>query len=203
MSPASITLSVVAALAVLKLWSSDYMALRKGRPVEKPLPGATPAPLRLIGVSALVSVLIVGVETSGEYSLGISGEQSTVTVLYLLAMIGAGIVEELLFRGFFLVQNKGRAAMLGSIVGFSLVFALIHGHLLAKPDAQGGSYALTFAAGPLWWTFILFVNSLWWYAVRVIPANKNRSLLPCFAGHIASNLAVFAIKLAQGFVIWF
>ena len=201
MSPASITLSVVAALVVLKLWTSDYMTLAKGRPVDNPLPGATPAPLRLIGVSVLVSVLIVGVETSGEYSLGISDEQSTITAFYLLAMLGAGIVEELLFRGFFVVLNKGRMAMLGSIVGFSLVFALIHGHLLAKPGAEGGSYALTLAAGPLWWTFILFANSLWWYAVRLIPANRNRSLLPCFAGHIASNLAVFAIKLAQGHVI--
>ncbi|MBN1404731.1 MAG: CPBP family intramembrane metalloprotease [Opitutales bacterium] len=201
MSPASITISVVAAIIVLKLWISDYVAFRKGVPVDNPLPGATPAPLILVTIGAVVSVAIVGVETLGEYMLGISGEQSTISYLYLAAMLGAGIVEELLFRGFFVVKNRGKAALIGSIVAFSVVFALIHGHLLISPeDSHSGKYELSFAAGPLWWTFILFINSLWWYALRFMPANAQRSLLPCFAGHIASNLAVFFIKYAQGFV---
>jgi len=201
MSPVSIVISVVAAIVVLKLWTGDYIAAQAKTPVAKPLPGAASAPFWLIGLSVLVSVLIVGAETAGEYALGISGEQSTIPFYYLASMIGAGIVEELLFRGFFVVENRGRAALLASMIGFSLVFALIHGHLLVSPeDSESGSYALTLAVGPLWWTFILFTSSLWWYAVRFMPANRNRSLLPCFAGHMASNLAVFAIKLAQGYV---
>ncbi len=201
MSPVSITLSVVAAIVIIKLWTGDYLARKKGLPVDKPLPGATPAPLWLIGLGALVSIAIVGLETLGEYMLGVSGEQSTISIFFLAAMISAGIVEELIFRGFLVVENRGRAALLASVVGFSMVFALIHGHLLLTPENNpDGGYALTLAAAPLWWTFILFVNSLWWYALRLMPANPNRSLLPCFAGHIASNVAVFCVKYAQGFV---
>jgi hypothetical protein len=201
MSPVSITISVVAAIIVLKLWVSDYRVWKAGKPIDKPLPGATSAPIWLIALSVAVSVLIVCVETWGEYALGVSGEQSSVTVFYLAAMIGAGIVEELIFRGWLVVQNRGRAALVASAVFFSIVFALVHGHLLLGPDkSASGGYELTFGAAPLWWTGCLLVNSLWWYAVRFMPSNANRSLLPCFAGHIASNLAVFAIKYAQGFV---
>ena len=133
--------------------------------------------------------------------MGLTAEQSTMPAYYLIAIVCAGIVEEVLFRGYCVVQSKGRKAFYASVVFFSLVFALIHGHLLAEaPDGSG--YRLTFAIAPMWWTFILIVNSLWWYAVRFLPQNKNRSLLPCFAGHIASNLAVFVIKLAQGYISW-
>lgn len=202
MSPVNITISIVAAIIVLKLWISDCRGFKKeGKPVKGALPGAAPAPLWLIAVSALVSIVIVGIETWGEALLGVSQEQSTITWFYLAAMVGAGIVEELIFRGYLVVQHKGKKALIGSIVCFSIIFALIHGHFLVSPeDSASGSYELTFGAAPIWWTFILVVNSLWWYAVRFMPANKHRSLLPCFAGHIASNLAVFAIKYAQGFV---
>ena len=190
-------LIVAAAAVVAYLWFNDFRAFKGGKPFERALPGAAPAPVRLIQLAALVSVGIVIVETLGEYVLGISELQSTVPAYYLLPMIGAGVVEEVIFRGFLVVERKGRKVMIGSIVVFSVIFALIHGHLLTKGTA---GFQLVLSPAAMWWTFILFANSIWWYAVRFFPSNKDRSLLPCFAGHIASNLAVFLIKLAQGFV---
>jgi uncharacterized protein len=190
-------LSIAAAAVVLYLWFSDFRSWKSGQPFVRALPGATSAPWRLIWISAGVSVGIVVVETIGEYLLGVTAVQSTVPYYFLIPMVCAGIVEELIFRGYLVIEKKGKRVMIGSIVVFSIVFALIHGHLLAKGT---GGFQLTLAPGPMWWTFILFVNSIWWYAVRFTSSNKDRSLLPCFAGHIASNLAVFAIKLAQGFV---
>lgn len=190
-------LSVVAAAVVLYLWVNDFRLFKSGKPFARALPGATSAPARLIWLAAGVSAGIVVVETIGEYLLGVTAMQSTVPVYYVIPMICAGIIEELIFRGYLVVEKKGRRVLVVSAILFSVVFALIHGHLLT--EAVGG-FKLTLAPAPLWWTFILFVNSLWWYAVRFMPSNKDRSLLPCFAGHIASNLAVFAIKLAQGFV---
>jgi uncharacterized protein len=194
-------LALIAAIVILKFWISDYKAWKNGTPFERALPGATSAPMKLIILSALVSVGIVLVETAGEYAMGATKAQSTMPAYYLVAIVCAGVIEEVLFRGFCVIQSRGRKIFYTSIVIFSIVFALIHGHLIAKnPDS--GVYQLVLAQGPMWWTAILFVNSLWWYAVRFMPQNKNKSLLPCFAGHIASNLAVFVIKLAQGYVSW-
>lgn len=211
-NPLVILGSAAVAGVILKLWLDDYRAFQRGEPNPRGLPGAAPAPLWLLGLSALVSLLIVGIETAGEYALGVSDEQSTIAPLFLVGMIAAGIVEELLFRGFAVITGKGRAALIGSIVGFSIVFALIHAHLLGGGDEAATEAAapvatflgMEFDTGPaaLWWTGILVLNSLWWYTVRFLPANKHRSLLPCFAGHIASNVGVFVVKLAQGHVGW-
>jgi len=201
MNPFNTILALVAAALIMKFWISDYKAWKKGTPFERALPGATDAPMKLIVLSALVSAGIVLVETAGEYAMGVTKEQSTMPVYYLVAIVCAGIIEEVLFRGYCVIQSKGKKALYASIVFFSIVFALIHGHLLAKsPDGNG--FQLVLAPAPLWWTFILIVNSLWWYAVRFMPQNKNRSLLPCFAGHIAGNVTVFVVKLAQGYVSW-
>lgn len=198
MSENPIVIIVFAAIAayVLKLWIDDFRALQRGEPNPRALPGAAPAPVWLIALAAAVSLGLVGLETIGEAALGISEEQSTITALYLLAMISAGIVEELIFRGYLVITRGGRGALIASIIGFSVIFALIHGHLLG--DREDGLLKLDTAG--LWWTFILFLNSLWWYAVRFMPANTHRSLLPCFAGHVASNIGVFIVKFSQGYV---
>jgi membrane protease YdiL (CAAX protease family) len=190
-------LSFAAAAVILYFWLADFRSWKAGKPFARALPGATSAPMRLVWLSAGVSVGIVVVESVGEYILGVTQAQSTVPAYYLIPMICAGLIEEVIFRGYLVIERKGRKVMIGSIIVFSIVFALIHGHLLAKGT---GGIKLTLAPGPMWWTLILFVNSLWWYAVRFMPSNKDRSLLPCFAGHIASNLAVFAVKAAEGFV---
>jgi hypothetical protein len=47
---------------------------------------------------------------------------------------------------------------------------------------------------------LLFLNSIWFYTLRFCKWNPRHSLLPCFAAHIASNVMVFVVKLAQGHV---
>ena len=210
-SPVSIILTALIAGFILKLWIDDYRAFGRGESNPKALPGATAAPMWLLGLSALGSLLLVGVETVGEYALGVSDEQSSIGAFFLVAMIAAGIVEEVLFRGFAVIRSKGRTVLVLSIIAFSVLFALVHAHLLGASldveeagEAGGRAAVFTLELGPaqLWWTCVLFLNSLWWYTVRFLPANVHRSLLPCFAGHIASNVGVFVVKLAQGHVTW-
>ena len=52
-------------------------------------------------------------------------------------------------------------------------------------------------------TAFLFAGSLWFYFVRFFRLNPHASLLAPFAAHLAKNLAVFAVKLAQGQVVSF
>mgnify|MGYP001244667807 CR=1 FL=1 len=198
MTPPLVLFSIAVAAVFLWMWTGDYQAARKGTPRPGALAGATPAPVFIVALSVAVSVLIVVLECAGEYALGIEGAQSTIPWYYLFAMLSAGIVEEILFRGYLVIQGRGRAALVASVVAFSIVFALVHGHFLPKGD--DGARHLSLAAGPVWWSLILFVNALWWYFVRFSKWNPNHSLIPCFAGHMAGNLAVFAAKLLQGYV---
>ena len=200
MNPLTVLLSLLVAGILFSMWLGDYLAYRRGTPKERALAGATNAPMRLIVISALVSVGLVVIETIGEYALGVQNEQSTIPWYAIIPMLGAGIVEEILFRGYLVMtgKNGGKGLLLFTTVFFSAVFALVHVHLF--PQGSDGNRHLALAMGPAWWTLLLFVNSLWWYFVRFTRHNPERSLLPCFAGHIASNLAVFAIKFAQGFV---
>ena len=119
------------------------------------------------------------------------------TVLLGLYTLAAAFVEELIFRGYVVVENRGRTALVAGIVGASLVFALLHPFLWEWKDG-----ALTMHFGPKAWfsTGAIFAGSLWFYAVRFLPGNPTRSLVPCIAAHAAKNLGVFVIKYAQGFV---
>ena len=119
-------------------------------------------------------------------------------VWYLVfATLAAGVVEEVIFRGFLVVDRRGKAALIGSCLGCSLIFALIHAHLWSTEDG----FEWTFTTKAWFSTSILFANSLWWYAVRFGPWNPTRSIFPCMIAHASSNLGVFAVKLAQGYVI--
>lgn len=182
---------------VAKLWIDDLRAARSGAPASHPLPGATPARGAAITLAALGALALLALETGGEIALGIAGEQSRVTVLFGLYTLAAAFGEELIFRGFLVVENRGRAALVGGIVGASALFALLHPFLWQWRDgslhAQLGTKAWFSAA-------VVFASSLWFYAVRYWPLNRTRSLLPCIAAHAAKNLGVFAIKYAQGFV---
>ena len=181
-------------------WIGDFRRNRTGSPHPGALPGAVGTTFNLLVLAVAGSLGILWLETAGEYALGISMEQSNVTWLFLAAMTAAAFLEELIFRGFLVVDNKGRAALVGSILGFSLLFALIHFHWIEWTGPDSGWVTLKLTPSALWWTFILFTNSLWFYFVRFIPMNRNRSLLPCIATHMASNWGVFVIKLFQGHV---
>ena len=188
------------AVYVGQMYWSDWRASRAGTPNPGAMPGATPATVRLYVLGVLGALVILAAETGGEIALGIAGEQSEMVWYFVFAGLGAGIVEEVVFRGYLVVERRGRAALIASCVGFSLLFALIHGHFWSNEGGQ--DFTWTFTPKALFTTSILFANSLWFYALRFAPWNPNRSLLPCMLAHAASNLGVFAVKWAQGFVLF-
>ncbi|MBA4138033.1 MAG: CPBP family intramembrane metalloprotease [Opitutus sp.] len=184
---------------IAKLWRDDYRATAAngGVPPPRALPGTTPASRLAIIVAVLGALGLLALETVGEYALGIVEAQSRITVLFGFYTLAAAFGEELIFRGFIVVPNRGRAALVASCVGASLVFAALHpflwewkdGTLTWRFDAKAGlSFGMVFAA------------SLWFYTVRFWKLNPTHSLLPCIAAHAAKNLGVFAIKYVQGFV---
>jgi membrane protease YdiL (CAAX protease family) len=201
-SPLIMILLFAAAVYIAKLWRDDYLAGIKGSPNPKALPGATTVPSAAIWIGVVVAVLLVLVETAGELALGVSAEQTDITVLFLLPMIGAGIIEELVFRGYLVIKSKGRNMLILSIVGFSLIFTLLHYQYYAEIETleEGRQLTLKLDEKALWSLSMLFINSLWFYSLRFFKWNPNQSLLPCFLAHISSNVAVFLVKLAQGHV---
>ena len=188
---------MAAAFYLASAWVTDYRAEDGPVPRRGALPGAVPCPMLAILVGVGGAVALVGLETVGEYALGIHHKQQSITVLYLGAMMGAAFIEELIFRGYLLVQNRGRAALVGSIVGFSLIFALLHPFLWEWTDS---GLRLSLGIMGAFSTAFVFMKSVWFYVLRVFPLNERRSLLPCIAAHISANLAVFTIKAVQGHV---
>ncbi|MGC6425035.1 MAG: CPBP family intramembrane glutamic endopeptidase [Lentimonas sp.] len=195
-NPVMILLYVGIASYVGSMYWGDYKAQQSGEPNSGAMPGAYPVTRMAFVIGVIGSLILLGVETGGEIALGLSEEQSTVAWYLLITWLCAGIVEEIIFRGFLVVENKGRAALIASCVGFSTIFAVIHPHLWSMEDG----FELTLTAKGFFSTGILLANSLWWYAVRFGPWNKTKSIFPCMLAHAASNLGVFFVKLSQGFV---
>ena len=199
-SPFMVLLYVGVAAYVGYMYWGDYQSNQASeQPDPRGMPGATPASLGLFVIGVIGALLILAAETGGEIALGIASGQSEMVWYFVFATLGAGIVEEIIFRGYLVVDNKGRAALIGSCVGFSLIFAIIHGHFWS--NEEGEAFAWTFTTKAFFTTGILLVNSLWFYALRFGRWNKNRSLFPCMLAHAASNLGVFCVKWAQGFVV--
>ncbi|MFT3829719.1 MAG: CPBP family intramembrane metalloprotease [Opitutaceae bacterium] len=196
-NPLLLVVMIVASAALFHLWWGDLRAARAGHPNPRAFPGAAPCPCRLLVVAVLGSALLLAIETSGEHALGLTAQQKTVTVLWSLYTFAAAFTEELAFRGFLVIANRGHAALRGSIMGFSVVFALAHPFLWSWTDGR-----LEFAFTVKGWfsTAMVFVGSLWFYALRFTTFNPARSLLPCIVAHLTKNLGVFAVKAAAGFV---
>lgn len=185
------------ALYVLKLWCDDLRAARNGRPAPAALPGATAAPRRAIIVAALGALVLVALETGGEIALGLSAQQSRITAAFAVySVIGAPVIEELIFRGWLVVENRGRVALWSGAAVASLLFALLHPFLWQWDDS---GLRLSADAKGAFSTVMVFCASLWFYIARFARWNPQRSLLPCFAAHAAKNAAVVAVKAAQGF----
>lgn len=201
-NPVFIVLTLVAAGYIFNIWRQDYRAFSPGKEVGNPLPGASPVTLSWAVIGAVGALVIVGIETAGEIALGVSGDQSTVVVISLIPFICAGFMEELIFRGFAFYDKKGPKILWLSIIGASLLFALAHFQYYTEPVDGGSWWEKTLKIDPQssWSLLILFVNSIWFYILRFAPTNTHRSLIPCFAAHIASNVGVFIVKLAQGHV---
>ena len=203
--PVLIFLSLVTAGYFFHLWWLDYQARKKGAALKRLLPGVSPAPIGWILVGIAGALLLVGVETAGEYALGVVEEQSKITAIMLLPLICAGFIEEFIFRGFVFTDGRGPKILWLSIFAASLMFALMHfQYYLEFPDEGWMPEGVKVDAKSGWSLFLLFLNSLWFYYLRFSPRNFERSLIPCFAAHIASNVGVFFVKLAQGYVTgWF
>ena len=188
---------IAVAAFLFHLWWRDLGAARAGRPNPRAFPGAVPCERQILLIAIAGTLLLLALETGGEAVLGIADQQSTVTVLWSLYSLAAAFIEELTFRGYLAVTNRGRTLLWSSIVLFSALFALAHpflwrweeGHLVLQLTAKG------------WFsTALAFAGSLWFYTLRFAPFNPGRSLLPCIVGHLTKNLGVFALKGAAGFV---
>ena len=201
-SPLLILIVFAGALYLAKLWRDDYLCLKAGEPNPRALPGATPVPAIALVIAAVGAVVLVLIETGGELALGVSSEQTDIAAVFLFAMVGAGILEEVIFRGYLVITKRGKVFLVGSIIAFSLLFALLHFQYYARMEdtADGKTLILELNSKSGWSLLLLFLNSLWFYAVRFFKWNPRQSLLPCFVAHIASNVAVFVVKLLQGHV---
>ncbi|HVT72109.1 MAG TPA: CPBP family intramembrane glutamic endopeptidase [Lacunisphaera sp.] len=191
-------LALIAGISwVAKGWRDDYRAACAHRPNPRGYPGAVPTGRVAVLAGIAGAGLLLGVETWGEQALGIAARQARVSVLFGVYSLAAAFAEELVFRGYVVIENRGRVPFLAGVVGASLAFAALHPFLWEWTNGRWVVHADTKA----WFsTAMVFTNSLWFYAVRYLPANRPRSLLPCFAAHATKNLGVFAIKYAQGFV---
>lgn len=200
---------VAITLFIMKMWWDDFNSNRKGKPNDKAFPGATSCTSLAVWIAVSGALILLGLETAGEYALGISEEQSDITKIFLLSMIAAAFIEELIFRGFLVIENKGKAALIGSMLAFSFLFAILHPHLWQMDFAEGvpawqfwhGQFSLDFSVKAFFSTGSIFVGSLWFYAMRFNHWNPKHSLIPCFAAHLVKNIGVFVIKLAQGHVV--
>lgn len=195
--PLLLVFSILASGVVAKWWWDDYRATMAGRPPSRSLPGTTRAPrsAHLIAIAGAVALVVA--ESAAEHAIGISDQQTKMTVLFGAHTLGAAFLEEVIFRGYVIAANRGRALLVASAAGASMLFALLHPFLWAW---QGGTLQFQGDAKAWFSTAALFTGSLWFYYVRFMPTNPRRSLLPSITAHLARNLAVFAIKLLQGHV---
>lgn len=188
---------LIGASAVAFRWWREDLRRAAAPPDPRALPGAVPAPRAAIVLAIAGALGLVAAETAGEHALGLSGQQSRITVLFGLYTLAAAFLEEVIFRGYLVIEGRGRAALVAGVLGASLLFALLHPFLWQWQD---GTLVVSGGAKAWFSTAAVFVGSLWFYYVRFMPGNPRRSLLPCIAAHAAKNLAVFAVKLAQGHV---
>jgi len=197
--PLLIIIGFGAAVYFFKLWWGDLQMDKRGTPNPNAFPGATPAPRIAMVVAVIGALVILAGETAGEYAFGFVEEQSTITILFALFTLSAAFLEELIFRGFLVISHKGRAILIGSILLFSTLFALMHPFLWEWHDEEGLLFDFS---GKAWFsTSVVFLNSLWFYTVRFLPINPRHSLLPCILAHFSSNLGVIIIKAFQGHVV--
>jgi membrane protease YdiL (CAAX protease family) len=199
--PALLLLMIAAGFYTLKLWREDYLASCAGQPHARPLPGATPAPLRASLIAAAGALLLLSAETWGEIRLGLSDQQSQITGLFAIYTLMAAFLEELMFRGFLVIEDRGPALRWVGVVGASVGFAALHPFLW---QWEAGDFTWTLTAKGGFSTAVVFVSSLWFYTVRFAGFNPQRSLIPCIVAHATKNLGVIIIKAGSGFLVgWY
>lgn len=201
--PWKLLLMLSIGLYVVKLWFDDFRAQRAGQPNPRALPGSTATTGKAIALAAIGGLILVSAETWGEIHLGIADEQSKMGVLFAAYTLVAAIVEEIIFRGYIVIEKQGRHLLWASAFVASLLFAILHPFLWHWEGGMpwtDGHLAWTFGLKGWFSTAVVFASSLWFYCVRFARFNQQKSLLPCFAAHGVKNLAVIVIKAAQGFL---
>ncbi|MBN2234391.1 MAG: CPBP family intramembrane metalloprotease [Opitutales bacterium] len=197
----------VVALWLLRSWSADARHHRRtgiSRPYA--FPGASFAPTGLSLSGAGLAIALVLTYSIAEWALGAHTLQSTVSLWQIPAILSAPVIEEIVFRGYLVIQSKGRPLLILSILLSSALFAIIHpyGWQVTIPESFFDFANWSIHLNPdlpfRLTTLYLFVLSLLCFALRFHPRNPNRSLLPCFCAHFAANIAVLCIKSLQGFV---
>jgi CAAX protease family protein len=196
-NPLLLALVGLAGLFIGKLWLDDLKAARNGRSRPGALPGATPAGLKPVGIAIAGALALLAFETIGEKAWGFSAQQSRMTWLFGAYTLVAAIIEEIVFRGYLVIERRGPVLLWLGVVGASVVFALLHPFLWQWNDH---GFVLTLTPKGAFSSGVVFATSLWLYVARFAPWNRSRSLLPCIAGHAAKNLGVIVIKAAQGFM---
>jgi len=195
-NPLIIILMIGAGSYIGKLWWQDMRAAAARNAHPQALPGATPTTRKALLYACLGSLVLLAGETWGEYQFGVVAEQSHMTVLIALNTLIAPIIEEIIFRGYLVINNRGTTVRWVGIVAASAFFALIHPFLWVWDEGL----TLTITTKGAFSTMAAFAFSLWFYSVRFSRWNSSHSLLPCIAAHATKNLGVIAIKAAQGFL---
>ncbi len=187
---------ISAAIAVYLMW--NLVRGLRGREMDVAIPGATPAGLRLYVIGGIGALVILCLEWGGELALGLDQEQSSLPWFAVIGILAAGVVEEVVFRGYVVFRRGGEVAFWLTAIGGSAIFTLLHPYLW---DLKSG---FPYLRGDLkaWFSGgFVFLNSLWFYALRFRLGNRSESILPCIFAHALSNLGVYLIKAAQGFVV--
>ena len=206
MNPVGVALFCGVSLWLARMWIREA----KENPTANALPGATPCPWLAVAIAITGTLILLALETWGEIRLGISAEQKDVSWLALPMFAAAAFTEEVIFRGYLVAERRGNAVRWASIFLFALIFALLHDHLWSfemPEDCSSGFFAavyegfsLNFSLKAFFSTGFIFVGALWFYFVRFFKWNPHASLLAPVMAHLVKNVAVFAIKLAQGHV---
>ena len=207
-SPIFAVIYFAGALWLLNMWVADLRAFEKsGKPRAGALEGAAGAPMKLVFAGVAAALALLAAHAQMEAALGLDDEQSKVRVWAVFSWLAAAVIEELIFRGYLAVRGRGKFLLWVSVVLFSLIFALAHPFMwdYAVPDGGsvfGGAWKFDFSAKALFATVAVFDCSMLFYVLRFLPQNPKASILPCIAAHCAYNLGVFAIKAANGFVVF-
>jgi len=172
---------------VLIAWAKEVQQRKIKASAEGFWPGTTSSSLASVLLSVSGILLITLAESCVEIRYQVAHEQSSLVAIALLSLLGAAVVEEIVFRGFVAPAHLTGLKLLMVVLIGSAVFALFHGFNLSTTQ---GKISFIFA----------FLTSVWLYFARFNPLNSQRSLLPCLVGHCVRNLAVFGIKWAQGFI---
>ena len=197
-SPLLVLVLIGVSAYVTKLWLDDFRAAQRGTPNPNALPGATSAPRKAILIAIVGTAALLAAETWGELRLGISAEQTKMTALFAAYTLLAAFVEEIIFRGYLVIQNRGTALRWVGIIAASVLFAAIHPFVL---EGKGSAEGWQLTTKEWFSTVAIFVGSLWFYFLRFAWFNAERSLWPCFAAHLTKNAGVIAIKAAQGHLV--